>query len=73
MIVAAGSVIAKSVPKGSIIGGNPAKIIGDYYQYEKKVLSKYICDDDMDFTKNYKERILPIVDREPKPKMKLEN
>lgn len=36
-VVAAGSVVTKSVPSGSIIGGNPAKIIGDFDLFEKKV------------------------------------
>lgn len=71
VIVAAGSVVVKSVPQGSIVGGNPAKIIGDFHQYEKKVLSKYVSDQEMDFTKSYKERISQIVDKEPKPKMKI--
>lgn len=29
-IVAAGSVVTKDVPEGSIVGGNPAKIIGSF-------------------------------------------
>ena len=35
-IIAAGSVVTKSVPKCAIVGGNPAKIIGyrDIEQYE---------------------------------------
>lgn len=38
-IVAMGSVVTKSVPKGAIVGGNPAKIIKfrDMEQYEKLV------------------------------------
>ena len=35
-IVAAGSVVTKSVPDNSIIGGNPAKIIGDTNAYIEK-------------------------------------
>ena len=30
-IVAAGSVVTKDVPEGSIVGGNPAKVIGSFY------------------------------------------
>lgn len=35
-IVAAGSVVTKDVPEGSIVGGNPAKIIGSYKDLEKR-------------------------------------
>ena len=31
VIVAAGSVVTKDIPDGVIVGGNPAKIIGNYY------------------------------------------
>ncbi len=35
-IVAAGSVVVKSVPDGAIVGGNPAKVIGTTEDYIKK-------------------------------------
>ena len=35
-IVAAGSVVTKSVPEGSIVAGNPARVIGDYYRLAEK-------------------------------------
>ena len=38
-IVAAGSVVTKSVPSGSMVGGNPAKVLGnieDYYERNKQ-------------------------------------
>jgi acetyltransferase-like isoleucine patch superfamily enzyme len=38
VIVGAGSVVTKSIPKGFIVGGNPAKIIGKVEEYEKKIL-----------------------------------
>lgn len=35
-IVAAGSIVTKDVPEGVIVGGNPAKIIGNIYDLEQK-------------------------------------
>ena len=60
----------KSVPSGVIIGGNPAKILGNYDTYKAKVFSGYVSESDMDFTKTYKERILEIVDQSVKPSLK---
>lgn len=36
-IIAAGSVVTKSVPEGSIVAGNPAKIISSIDKYNEKV------------------------------------
>lgn len=38
VIVAAGAVVTKSIPDGSIVGGNPAKIIGNIDEFEQKML-----------------------------------
>jgi len=70
VIVAAGSVVTKSVPSGSIIGGNPAKIIGDFDTYKKRVIENYISEDDIDYELDYKERILKVLDHEEKAYLK---
>ncbi len=62
VIIAAGSVVTKSVPSGVIIGGNPAKIIGNYSEYGKKVLENYVSDKDIDRSKPYRERIDEVID-----------
>jgi acetyltransferase-like isoleucine patch superfamily enzyme len=46
-IVAAGSVVTKSVPSGSIVGGVPARIIGSYREYERRALTEFPCSSDM--------------------------
>lgn len=70
VIVAAGSIVTKSVPSNCIIGGNPAKIIGDFGDYERKVLDNYISNSEIDFSKDYKERVIASLDKTFKPYMK---
>ena len=70
VIVAAGSIVTKSVPSGVVIGGNPAKILGDYDAYKAKVFSGYVSELDMNYSKIYKERILEVVDESIKPYLK---
>ncbi|RUO37096.1 capsule biosynthesis protein CapG [Aliidiomarina taiwanensis] len=40
VVVAAGSVVTKSIPDNSVVGGNPCKIIGDFNSFENKMLKK---------------------------------
>ena len=35
-IVAAGSVVVKDVPEGTVVGGNPAKVIGSFWDVKEK-------------------------------------
>lgn len=62
VIIAAGTIVTKSVPSGVIIAGNPAKIIGNFDAYQKEVLEKYVSDKDMDYTLDYQKRIEKVID-----------
>lgn len=70
VIIAAGSIVTKSVPSGVIIAGNPAKIIGDYDAYQKEVLENYITDKDIDYTLDYQKRIEKVIDNSFKKYLK---
>lgn len=53
-VVAAGSVVTKDVPEGSVVGGNPAKVIGNL-----KALAEKRYDEDMRYGfNNTKEEIM---------------
>lgn len=43
VIVAAGSVVTKDVPKGVIVAGVPAKVIGKFDDFAKKRIEKTKC------------------------------
>jgi acetyltransferase-like isoleucine patch superfamily enzyme len=68
-IVAAGSVVTKSVPSGSIVAGVPAHIIGSYEEYERRALAKFPCSSDMRGN-SYVERVQSVMERLPAPMMK---
>jgi len=61
VIVAAGSVVTKSIPSGVIVAGIPAKIIGKYSDIENRMLESYISEKDLDIQLEYKDRILKVV------------
>lgn len=42
VLVAAGAVVTKSVPNNVVVGGNPAKVLGDINDFEKKILEKNV-------------------------------
>lgn len=70
VIVAAGSVVTKSVPKGSIVAGVPAKIIGNYNDIKARMLTSYVSDNEINKNLNYKSRILNVLDKNTKPFLK---
>lgn len=67
VIVAAGSIITKSVPPGVVVAGVPARIIGRYSDIEKRMLDAYVSDLEMDKKLDYKARILKVAGKGFKP------
>lgn len=60
-VVAAGSVVTKSVPAGSIVAGVPARKIASFDEYEARVLANYPGNADMRGN-TPRDRITSIVD-----------
>ena len=68
VIIAAGSVVTKSIPQGVIVAGVPAKIIGKFEDLESRMLASYISDEDFKNQKGaQKEKILKLTDYSFKP------
>ena len=61
VIVAAGSVVTKSIPENSIVGGNPAKLIGNLNEFEKKMKKHDLSSKGMSFL-NKKKYLLKLAD-----------
>lgn len=45
-IIAAGSVVVKDVPPGSVVGGNPAKVIGTFDKLLEKRIKADLCNEE---------------------------
>lgn len=69
VIVGAGAIVTKSIPSGKIVGGNPAKVIGDFEAFKKKALQNLPGEKEMS-TGTYKDRVLRAMDLTFKPDMK---
>lgn len=61
-IIAAGSVVTKSVPPNSIVGGNPARYISSLENYIEKTVNNCPKYNEENITKNRKEEIIKICD-----------
>jgi acetyltransferase-like isoleucine patch superfamily enzyme len=67
-IIAAGSVVTKSVPSGYVVAGVPARVVGRFDSYEAKVLATCASGASM-CGATERERIDAIVHREPASEM----
>ena len=70
VIVAAGSVVSKSVPSNSIVAGVPAKIIGKYSDYRDNAIENFISDQEINKYKSYRDRIIEVTNFNFKPFLK---
>lgn len=68
VIIGAGAVVTKSVPSGKIVGGNPARIIGEFDAYKLRALKAFPAEQDM-LKDDYRKRVLHAVDGTYKPSM----
>lgn len=66
VIVAAGSVVTKSIPDDSIVGGNPAKVIGNFSEYRTRVLTGYRRQDEWSSDESYQKNVMRFLDESMK-------
>lgn len=66
VIVAAGAVVTKSVPSGSIVAGVPARMIGRYDDFHERTLAMP-SDADLAGIDDFRARVLAALDATPRP------
>jgi acetyltransferase-like isoleucine patch superfamily enzyme len=67
VIVAAGSVVTKSIRSGTVVGGIPAKRLGNFEELSQKMLKTYVSDSELNKFLNYRDRVLSVVSEDYKP------
>lgn len=72
VIVAAGAVVTKSVPAGSVVAGVPARIIGDYAEFRERVMAMP-SDADLAHLPDFRSRVMAALDETPRPMLAREN
>ncbi len=61
VIVGAGSIVTRSIPRGYVVAGNPARQITTFEALEEKVL-EWVSESDLNKTLTYRDRVLAVVD-----------
>lgn len=62
VVIGAGSIITKNVESNSVMAGNPAKYICNYSEYEAKVRSRAITEQDLLHCKSYYEKVIKSIE-----------
>lgn len=68
VVIAAGSVVTKSIPSGFVVGGNPARIIGKTSDLLEKISKTWRSEHSMQGSR-YRERVESALDSQMKPMM----
>lgn len=69
VVIAAGSVVTKSVPDGCVVGGNPARFIKSFKSYSATVLAEWVAEEDLPSCVSYRSRVMAGVDESFKPRL----
>jgi serine acetyltransferase len=63
VIIAAGSIVTKSIPDNSIVVGNPAKVIGTFSSYEERALEHFSSDKERKKIRDYRSYTVSVVNK----------